>query len=77
MTHTWVKHKETGGYWQCPDGVLDEMRKQGWEPSEAPAEPNPAIAEALAWRREQAEAAAREAETTKPTKPATRGKSEE
>lgn len=73
---TWVRHKEHGGYWQCPDAALDEMRKIGWEPSEAPDEPNPAVAEQLAWRAEQAAAAEAE-KKSKPTKAASRGKTTE
>lgn len=74
---TWVKHREHGGYWQCPDGVLDEMAKVGWEPSDAPEPPNPAVAERIAWEREQAELAARSAvATTKTTKAARRGEFE-
>ncbi|MEO3922713.1 hypothetical protein ABGB07_02340 [Micromonosporaceae bacterium B7E4] len=71
--HTWVRHAVHGGYWQCPTEVLDEYRAKGWEPSDPPEEPNPAVAEMLAAR----EAAAKTAETTKPTKAAPRGKSEE
>jgi hypothetical protein len=75
---TWVRHKDHGGYWRCPDGALDEMAALGWEPSEAPEEVNPAVAERIAWEREQAaEAAAREAENAKTTKPARRGESKE
>lgn len=79
MSHTWVRHRDTGGYWLCPDEALDEMADVGWEPTEAPAEPNPAVDERLAWEAEQkalrdAEAAAAPAaETTKSTKAARRG----
>lgn len=69
MTHTWVKHRETGGYWQCPNEAMDYYAKLGWEPSEAPEEPNPAIAEMLAWRAAQAAEAAAEQAETKSSKP--------
>lgn len=55
---TWVQHREHGGYWRCPDGVLDDMAAVGWEPADAPPEaPSSAVAEQLAWRAEQAAAA--------------------
>lgn len=78
MTHTWVRHAETGGYWRCPNEALDEMRLMGWEPSDAPPEPNPAIAERLAWEAEQHKLrdTERSAET-KPTRAARRGETQE
>lgn len=66
---TWLKHAETGGYFRCPNAAVDDMAELGWRPSEAPEEPNPTVAESLAWRAAQAE--------PKPTKAATRGKTEE
>ena len=73
---TWLKHAETGGHFRCPNGAVDDMAELGWEPSEAPEEINPAVAEQLAWRREQ-ELARQHAEAPNPTTPATRGKSKE
>lgn len=73
MSHTWVRHTETGNFWQCPDEALEHFMALGWEPSEAPPEPNPAVAERIAW--EQSQAAA-EADDTQ-SKPASRGKSKE
>lgn len=73
---TWLRHKEHGGYFHCPAGAVDDMAELGWEPSDAPPPPIEAtVAEQLAWRAEQAAAA--EAEKSKSTKAATRGKSEE
>lgn len=66
---TWLKHRETGGYFRCPNAAVDDMAERGWEPSEAPEEPNPTVAEHLAWRAQLQE--------SKPTKAATRGKTEE
>ena len=71
---TWTKHRETGGYFRCPNDALAEMAKRGWEPSEPPREPNPAIDERLAWLADQ-EASATKAENDKSTKPR-RGESE-
>jgi hypothetical protein len=73
---TWLKHAETGGHFRCPNGAVDDMAELGWEPSEAPEEINPAVAEHLAWRREQ-ELARQQAEEPKPSKSATRGDSKE
>jgi hypothetical protein len=68
----WVRHREHGGYFQCPVDVLDDMAAKGWEPSEAPPPPvNPAVAEQLAWRQQQAEN-----EKTEP-KTASRGETKE
>lgn len=72
-THVWVRHREHGGYWQCPIEALADYEAKGWEPSDQPAEPNPAVAEMLAAR----EAAAAEAQTTKPITRPRRGVSEE
>ena len=72
---TWVRHREHGGWWHCPDGVLDDMAAAGWEPADGPPpeQPSSAVAEQLAWRAEQTAAAA----DTKPTKAARRGKPEQ
>lgn len=75
-THVWTRHRETGNYWRCPVGVLDEMREKGWEPSDAPAERDLTTAEHLAWRKQATEAPAAAAET-KSTKAARRGTTEE
>lgn len=45
----WLRHKETGGYFNCPAGVVDEWKALGFEPSEPPEEHNPVIAGRLAW----------------------------
>jgi len=78
---TWVTSPETGGFWQCPDGALDDMIKLGWQPCEAPREPNPAVDERLAWLAEQDQAAkaaaAEKAAAVKTTKPARRGETQE
>lgn len=71
---TWLKHAETGGYFECPDAAVDDMREKGWEPSDPPVPIDPTVAEQLAWREQQAAALA--AETTKPNKAAPRGDNE-
>lgn len=77
MTHTWVRHAETGGFWQCPNVALDEMKCLGWEPCDAPPEPNPAIAERLAWEAEQLKLRDAERADIKPTRAARRGENQE
>jgi hypothetical protein len=82
-THTWVKHRDTGLFWQCPNGALDHFKLLGWEPTdERPAEPNPAVDERRAWEAERArlteeEAAAPKAAKPKSTKAAASGDPEE
>ena len=49
----WLRHKDTGGYFNCPAGVVDEWTALGFEPSDAPEEHNPVIAGRLAWLAEQ------------------------
>lgn len=49
----WLRHGETGGYFHCPAEAVDAWRELGWEPSDAPEEPNPVTAELLAWQAEQ------------------------
>lgn len=72
-THVWVYHPATKNHWQCPVAALDETLARGWQLTEAPPEPNPAVAERVAFLAEQAAAA--EAETKPTTKPR-RGESE-
>jgi hypothetical protein len=57
MSHVWVKHDETDGTWQCPEGALAEFQKLGWRPCDPPEEVNPVTAERSAWLAEQAAAA--------------------
>lgn len=69
-THTWVKHIDTGHFWQCPNGVLEVYRQLGWEPTdERPAEPDAAVDERRAWEAEQARLAEEEAAAAKTAKP--------
>lgn len=78
MTHTWVRHAEHGGYWQCPTDALDAMADLGWQPvdpSEVPPEPDPAVAERIAWEAARA-AEAEKAESTS-TRAARRGEPKE
>lgn len=79
MTHTWVRNKETGGTWHAPTDWLEQFPDEAadWEPCDPPVEINPAVAEHLAWRREQEAAAAENTKPTKPTKAASRGTKEE
>ena len=68
-THTWVKHRDTGLFWQCPDEVLSHFELLGWEPTdERPEEPNPAVDERRAWEAEQAHLAEEEVPAAKSTK---------
>lgn len=43
MPHIWMRHRETGGVAQLPD--VEAWRALGWEPTEAPADTDPAMAE--------------------------------
>lgn len=68
-THTWVRNRDTGQFWQCPNGVLEVYAQLGWEPTEErPVEPDPAVDERHAWEAEQARIAAAEAAAEKATK---------
>lgn len=75
MTHTWVRHKETGGTWQAPIAWLEQYPDEAadWELCDPPEEINPAVAERLAWLAEQAAEAEK---SSKPTKAASRGTKE-
>lgn len=65
---TWLRHREHRGYWRCPDAAVDDMAERGWEPTDPPPpQPDPAVAEQLAWRAEQAARTAATADP-KPTK---------
>ncbi|MFV2094822.1 hypothetical protein ACFHW1_04935 [Micromonospora sp. LOL_014] len=64
-THVWLHHAETGGYWECPVPAVDDWRSRGWVPSDPPPPaPDPAVAEGLAWREQQAAASADTPPTT-------------
>lgn len=52
MSHTWVYHPAIEQYWLCPDEALQDQIALGWRPCEAPPEPNPAVAERIAFERE-------------------------
>lgn len=41
---TWTRHREHGGYWQCPNGAIKFWTAQGWEPCGAPPEVDPTTA---------------------------------
>lgn len=46
-THTWIKNPETGGVWECPNGVLElYLEKRGWELTNEPVDEGPQLAEA-------------------------------
>lgn len=63
----WLRHKDHGGFFDCPAGAVDDWADVGWEPTdERPVEVNPAVAERLAWEAEQ-RAAAQAAEQTAKT----------
>lgn len=74
----WLVHPGTGGYFYCPAGAAAEWCTQGWEPTDTPpAEPNPVVAERIAWESAQASLAANEAAPKTKTKAAPRGDTEE
>jgi hypothetical protein len=42
----WLKHKETGGFFEAPKAIVEDYAKAGWEPTDdRPVEPNPTLAE--------------------------------
>jgi hypothetical protein len=65
MTDIWLRHVGLpgedghGGAFLCPEGAVADWKAMGWEPGEAPEEPNPVIAENLAAQRAAADERAR------------------
>ena len=54
----WLRLPGTGGYFHCPaEAVPVWTTELGWQRCDPPEEPNPAIAERVAWEREQEAAA--------------------
>lgn len=41
----WLRHPDTGGVQYVPPSALETWTELGWEPCEAPTEPNLALAE--------------------------------
>lgn len=70
----WLTHPETGGNFHCPAEAVEAWQAMGWVPGEAPVEVNPAVAERIAYQREQ-QAAAAATKTTRTDKAARRGES--
>ena len=65
----WLHHPDLADPFHCPADAVEAWTSRGWKPcDEEPEEVNPAVAEAIEWRRQQAEVAAEEAE--KDTEPA-------
>jgi hypothetical protein len=59
----WLRHPETGGYFHCPAEAVEHWTELGYEPSDAPPEVNPVVAERVAQEQElAAQAAARAAQ---------------
>lgn len=60
----WLRHaglpgeEGHGGAFLCPDGAVADWLAMGWEPGEAPEEPNPVVAENIAAQKAAAEEAA-------------------
>jgi hypothetical protein len=70
----WLGHAETGGHFYCPVEAVEDWLELGWQPSDAPPEePNPVVAERLAWEAAQLAAQAAEAEATRTKKGRTSG----
>lgn len=65
----WTQHVDHGGYFRCPVDALDDMAATGWLPCDPPEQPNPAVAEQLAWRAEQAARADHEPEPGREVEP--------
>lgn len=46
-THVWIHNPATGGYWQCPAGLVDSyVEHRGWERCDPPAEDDSALYDA-------------------------------
>jgi hypothetical protein len=78
----WLRHaglpgeEGHGGAFLCPDGAVADWKAMGWEPGEAPEEPNPVIAENIAAQKAAAqEAAAAEEALAAEKKPAKKTRS--
>jgi hypothetical protein len=50
----WLHNSETGGYFHCPAEAVEDWAELGWQPSDPPDEPNPVVAERIAWEAERA-----------------------
>jgi len=48
MAHVWMKHSEHGGKAAFPPESVEMWRLKGWEPTEAPADVDPAMVEHVA-----------------------------
>lgn len=72
MTDVWLRHvglpgeEGHGGAFLCPEGAVADWWAMGWEPGEAPEEPNPVVAENIAAQQAAAEEQARLDEEAKP-----------
>lgn len=65
----WLTYPETGGHFRCPRAAVEGWKATGWEPAnEPPAEPSPVVAEHLARREQQTQAAVAAEQTNKPTR---------
>lgn len=70
----WLFHPDLADPFHCPADAVEAWIARGWKPcDEEPQEANPSVDEALAWQKQQAEDAAKEAikdtEQTKAKKP--------
>jgi hypothetical protein len=45
MAMVWLRHVETGGVAQFPDEAVEAWSVKGWEPCDAPVDPDPALVE--------------------------------
>jgi hypothetical protein len=44
--HTWMKHSETGGEWECPTVLIEHYERLGWVVMDSPPEEQlPAVGE--------------------------------
>jgi hypothetical protein len=84
VERVWLRNKNTGGYFHCPEAAVEHWRGLGWEPSDPPEPVNLATAERVGWETHPAPppaesdvAPAADLETEAPTKPARGGQSKE
>lgn len=74
---TWLRHPETGGTWECPDGAVEQWEAMGWERCDPPEVVNPAVAARLEQERQLAEQRAAEEKAAEKTTKATKAAAKE
>ncbi|MFC6017800.1 hypothetical protein ACFP2T_16485 [Plantactinospora solaniradicis] len=54
MERVWLRNKDTGGYFACPEPAVEDWLGLGWERSDPPPpDPSPVVAERIEWERQR------------------------